>query len=143
MPHQRLRHTAAQFGLVTVQLLVMSTQSASAGLLAPVLKLMQSQIEGRLSQACTSVLQEASDDFSQIGQWLESPCKGLAKPVSACLIREASRSGRELGVLSELISGQIGDDSEVVIRRCAAAFIGLPAHQGERLLPQLFERLRR
>jgi len=113
----------------------------------PVLRLMQPQVEQRLARACASALQEAHGDLGQtelapLGPWIESSCQALAKPVSACLIREASHSGRELGVITELIRGQVGDDSEVVIRRCAAALIGLPAHQGEQLLPQLLERLR-
>ena len=133
--------------LATPQLLATTTPPASAGLLEPVLRLMQPQVEQRLARACASALREANGDLgqselAQLGPWLESSCQALAKPVSACLIREASRSGRELGVITELIRGQVGDDSEVVIRRCAAALIGLPTHQGEQLLPQLLERLR-
>ena len=128
-------------------LLATSTPPASAGLLEPVLRLIQPQVEQRLAKVCASALREANGDLDQpeldhLGQWLDSSCQALAKPVSACLIREASRSGRELGVITELIRGQIGDDSTVVIRRCAAALIGLPAQQGEQLLPQLLERLR-
>ena len=134
-------------GLATLLLLATATPPASAGLLEPVLRLMQPQVEQRLAKACASALREANGDLGQpdlapLGQWLESSCQALAKPVSACLIREASRSGRELGVITELIRGKIGDDSTVVIRRCAAALIGLPAQQGEQLLPQLLERLR-
>lgn len=134
--------------LATVLLLAIAMSPASAGLLEPVLRLMQPQVEQHLTQACASALRDASDALSQpelarLNQWLDSSCRALAKPVSACLIREASHSGRELGVLTELIRGQIGDDSDVVIRRCAAALLGRPAHQGEKLLPQLLERLRR
>lgn len=134
-------------GLATLLVLATATPPASAGLLEPVLRLMQPQVEQRLAKACASALREAHGDLGQsepapLGPWLESSCQALAKPVSACLIREASRSSRELGVITELIRGQVGDDSEVVIRRCAAALIGLPAHQGEQLLPQLLERLR-
>jgi hypothetical protein len=45
--------------------------------------------------------------------------------VSACLIRETSRTGRELGVISELLTGRVGDDAEVVIKRCLASLLGL------------------
>ena len=134
-------------GLATLLLLATATPPASAGFLEPVLRLIQPQVEQRLAKACASALREANGDLDQPeltypGKWIESSCQALAKPVIACLIRETSRSGRELGVITELIRGQVGDDSEVVIRRCAATLIGLPAHQGEQLLPQLLERLR-
>ena len=145
--NQRVRFRLAGLVVATGLVAPISTQSTNAGLLEPVLRLMQPQVEERLAKACASALREAHGDLGQtdrapLGPWLESSCQALAKPVSACLIREASRSGRELGVITELIRGQVGDDSTVVIRRCAAALIGLPAHQGEQLLPQLLERLR-
>ncbi len=64
--------------------------------------------------------------------------------MSECLIRETSRSGRELGVLTELLGSRIGDDASVVIRRCLASLTGLPNSSLETLpVQELMERLRR
>ena len=40
---------------------------------------------------------------------------------------ETDNSGRGLGVLTEVIGGRFGDDSEVVVKRCLARMFGLPA----------------
>ena len=73
----------------------------------------------------------------------EQPCQAIAKPVSECLIRETSRSGRELGVISELLSSRIGDDAKVVIKRCLALLLGLQTTDLQNVpLSELFQRLR-
>ena len=41
------------------------------------------------------------------------------------LIEETDRSGRSLGVVSELVQGRFGDDSEWVVKRCLARLLGL------------------
>jgi hypothetical protein len=58
---------------------------------------------------------------------MEEPCHKLAVPTSRCLIEETDSSGRGLGVLTELLAGRFGDDSEVVVKRCLARLFGLPA----------------
>ena len=79
-----------------------------------------------------------------IEETVVQPCRDLAVPASECLIREASRSGRELGIFSELISGRVGDDTQVVIKRCLASLLGLPATGLQDLpLEDLMLRLRR
>lgn len=96
---------------------------AAAGLLRPLLDLMQPQLETRLGAAC--VRQLAGDDV-RLSDLLRQPCQALAKPTSRCLIEETDRSGRGLGVLSEMLAGRFGDDSEVVVKRCLAKQLGLP-----------------
>jgi hypothetical protein len=98
--------------------------AAKAGLLRPLLDLMRPNLERRLSQACVSQL--AGDDPA-LGKLLEQPCRQVASPTSRCLIEETDHSGRGLGVLTEMLAGRFGDDSEVVVKRCIARQLGLPA----------------
>ena len=97
---------------------------ADAGLLMPVLQLMRPQLENRLARTCVEM---ASGGDRELEQSLKDPCRQLAGPTSRCLIEETDRSGRSFGVLSELIGGRFGDDSEVVVKRCLARLLGLPA----------------
>ena len=118
-----------------------------AGLLQPLLQMMRPKLESQLADQCQQLAKQALKDaeldlepFSSMG---EQPCQALAKPVSECLIRETSRSGRELGVISELLSGRIGDDAQVVIKRCLASLLGLQATDLQDVpLSELFQRLR-
>ena len=96
---------------------------ASAGLLMPVLELMRPQLESRLAEVC---VQTASAGFPHLGKSLQDPCRKLAGPTSRCLIEETDRTGRGLGVLTEMLNGRFGDDSEVVVKRCLARMLGLP-----------------
>ncbi|MFM7169704.1 MAG: hypothetical protein ACKOYH_02455 [Cyanobium sp.] len=96
---------------------------ASAGLLMPVLELMRPRLESRLADLC---IQTAAGGSASLGATLEDPCRKLAKPTSRCLIEETNRTGRGLGVLTEMLGGRFGDDSEVVVKRCLARLLGLP-----------------
>lgn len=96
---------------------------SSAGLLMPVLELMRPRLEARLAQVC---IQTAAGTSAALGASLEDPCRKLAKPTSRCLIEETDRTGRGLGVLTELLGGRFGDDGEVVVKRCLARLLGLP-----------------
>jgi hypothetical protein len=96
---------------------------SSAGLLMPVLELMRPRLESRLAEAC---IQTAAGGSTRLGASLEDPCRKLAKPTSRCLIEETNRTGRGLGVLTEMLGGRFGDDSEVVVKRCLARLLGLP-----------------
>lgn len=102
----------------------MAAAPAQAGLLTPVLQLMRPQLESRLARACVEM---ASGGDRELEQSLRDPCRQLAGPTSRCLIEETDRSGRSLGVLSELIGGRFGDDSEAVVKRCVARMFGLPS----------------
>jgi hypothetical protein len=97
---------------------------AQAGLLAPLLTLMRPQLEARITSACQ---QWASGGEPALEERMAPPCRALAGPTSRCLIEETERSGRSLGVISELLAGRFGDDSEVVVKRCAGRLLGLPA----------------
>lgn len=97
---------------------------AQAGLLLPVLQLMRPQLEAKLSKVC---VEKASSGDAALAAKLQSPCQQLAKPTSACLVEETDATGHSLGVISELIQGQFGSQSELVVKRCLAKMLGLPA----------------
>ncbi|MFM7362103.1 MAG: hypothetical protein ACKOBY_11715 [Cyanobium sp.] len=97
---------------------------AKAGLLRPVLMLMRPQLEQRLARVC---VETASGGRPDLERTLQDPCRKLAAPTSKCLIEETDATGRGLGVLSEMLGGRFGGDTEVVVKRCLARMFGLPA----------------
>lgn len=118
--------------------MLLAAAPAQAGLLTPVLQLMRPQLESRLARACVEM---ASGGDKELEQSLRDPCRQLAGPTSRCLIEETDRSGRSLGVLTELIGGRFGDDSEVVVKRCVARMFGLPTNSLDEVpLRQLAQR---
>ena len=126
---------------------MLSGGAVQAGLLQPLLQMMRPKLERELADQCEALakqaLQGAELDLEPFSSMGKQPCQALAKPVSECLILETSRSGRELGVISELLSGRIGDDAEVVIKRCLASLLGLQATDLQDVpLSELFQRLR-
>jgi hypothetical protein len=111
---------------VATALLVVATLSpapADASLLRPVLQLIRPQLEQRLSSLC---LAYAAGGEKQLEGTLREPCRKLAGPASTCLVEEAERSGRSFGVLTEMLSGRFGEDSELVVKRCIARMLSLP-----------------
>jgi len=96
---------------------------AAAGLLRPVLMLMRPQLENRLAQVC---VETAAGGRADLERTLQDPCRKLAIPTSRCLIEETDSTGRGMGVLTEMLGGRFGDDSEVVVKRCLARMFGLP-----------------
>jgi hypothetical protein len=97
---------------------------ARAGLLGPLLNLMRPQLETQITAACQ---QWAGGGNPSLAERMAPPCRALAGPTSRCLIEETERSGRSFGVMTELLAGRFGDDSEVVVKRCAGRMLGLPA----------------
>jgi hypothetical protein len=97
--------------------------TAQAGLLRPLLMLMRPQLEDQLFKVC---LQTAGGGNPDLEKTLRDPCRKLAVPTSKCLIEETDNSGRGLGVLTEMMGGRFGDDSEEVVKRCLARMFGLP-----------------
>lgn len=97
--------------------------AAEAGLLRPMLLLLRPQLEERLARLC---VETAAAGSPELGRSLQDPCRKLAVPTSKCLIEETDASGRGLGVISELLAGRFGDNSEVVVKRCLARMFGLP-----------------
>ncbi|MCP9917821.1 hypothetical protein [Cyanobium sp. ATX-6F1] len=118
---QSLRGSTLASGLVLLSLAL--APPARASLLRPLLMLMRPQLEQRLNQLC---LRSLAGGVASLETSLQRPCQQLAGPASTCLINETDASGRSLGVISELIAGRIGDDSEVVIKRCVAKLLNLP-----------------
>lgn len=118
------RLAGAKLGPALAALLVVAqADAARAGLLAPLLNLMRPQLETRLAAACQ---RWGGAGDAALEKRLAPPCRALAGPTSRCLIEETERSGRSLGVVSELLAGRFGDDSEVVVKRCAGRLLGLP-----------------
>ncbi|MFM7085960.1 MAG: hypothetical protein ACKOXO_03050 [Cyanobium sp.] len=103
--------------------LALPPSPARASLWKPVLLLLRPQLETRLAQVC---VQAAAGENPELANRLKDPCRKLAVPTSKCLIEETDSSGRGMGVLTELVRGQFGDDSEVVVKRCLARLFGLP-----------------
>ena len=109
--------------LTAAMVLIPPPAPARAGLLRPVLLLLRPQLENQLTQVC---VQTASAGRTDLEKSLQDPCRKLAVPTSKCLIEETDNSGRSLGVLTEMVSGRFGDDSEEVVKRCLARMFGLP-----------------
>jgi hypothetical protein len=97
---------------------------ARAGLMRPVLMLIRPQLEARLAEVC---LEAAAGGQEDLERTLRDPCRKIAGPTSRCLIEETDASGRGLGVLTEMLGGRFGDDSEAVVKRCLARMFGLPS----------------
>ncbi|MCX5940492.1 MAG: hypothetical protein NTX18_05640 [Cyanobium sp. LacPavin_0818_WC50_MAG_67_9] len=93
-------------------------------LLLPVLQLMRPQLEQRLKTVC---METGSSGNAALAAKLEAPCTQLARPTSQCLVQETADSGRSLAILGDMIRGDLGADSEVVVKRCMAKMLGLPA----------------
>ena len=110
--------------LTGVSALVLGLQAGAvqAGLMGPLLGLMQPQLENRLARGCQAW---AGGSSKELQRSLEKPCRQLAGPTSRCLIEETERSGRSFAVMQELLRGEVGNDSTVVIKRCAARLLGL------------------
>jgi hypothetical protein len=93
-------------------------------LLLPLLQLMRPQLEQRLKSVC---VETGAAGNAALAAKLEAPCAQLARPTSQCLVKETANSGRSLEILGEMVRGDLGTDSEVVVKRCLARMLGLPA----------------
>ena len=96
-----------------------------ANLLLPVLQLLRPQLEQRIKSVC---VETAAAGNGNLAAQLEEPCAQLARPTSKCLVEETAESPRSLAVLGEMVRGDFGADSEVVVKRCLARMLGLPAN---------------
>ena len=111
-------------------------QAAHAGLLQPLLQLLRPRLEKELTKSCTALIRDASGGLDALSSLAEGPCRSAAKPMSACLIREAGRTGKEWEVINEVVRGTVGEHSQVIIVRCVSQQIGLPSQGFKGLLPQ-------
>ena len=126
--------------LLTALVLLTSCSPARAGLFSPLLQMLRPRLERTIARECERL---GERERQAVQDMIRGGCRSLAKPASACLLEETSRSGRELGVLQELITGRIGDDGEVVVKRCLSRLFGLPANSLEAINLELFRRGRR
>ena len=111
-------------------------QAAHAGLLQPLLQLLRPRLEEELTKSCTALVRDASGGLDALSSLAEGPCRSAATPMSACLIREAGRTGKEWQVIGEVVRGEVGEHSQSIIVRCVSQQIGLPSKRLEGLLPQ-------
>ncbi|KEF40914.1 MAG: hypothetical protein ER33_14495 [Cyanobium sp. CACIAM 14] len=109
--------------LTAASAMVIPPPPARAGMLRPLLMLLRPQLENQLTRVCVETIADGQADLQRN---LQDPCRKLAVPTSKCLIEETDNSGRSLGVLTEMLSGRFGDDSEEVVKRCLARMFGLP-----------------
>ena len=109
--------------MLVALLLPLQAGAAQAGLMRPVLQLLRPQVEARLASLCVGWLGGAD---GALAASLEKPCRQLAAPVSRCLVEETDAGGNSLAVVSDLLSGRLGETSELVVKRCAARLLGLP-----------------
>ena len=114
---------AITLGVATALLLPLLAGPAQAGLMRPVLQLLRPQVEARLASLCVGWL---GGGDGALAASLEKPCRQLAAPVSRCLVEETDASSNSLAVVTDLLSGRLGETSEQVVKRCAARLLGLP-----------------
>lgn len=95
-----------------------------ADLLSPFLWIALPKLETHLFNECLEVV--AGDDADLIKK-VRPACKSLSKPIASCLLNQTAESGRGMGVISELIGSEFGEDSEYIVKRCIATFFDLPA----------------
>mgnify|MGYP006287339941 CR=1 FL=1 len=107
-----------------LQAALMSAAPARAGWLAPLLALARPQLESSLARQC---LAYGAGNDPQLLAALARPCDALARPIAGCLITQTEASGRAMAVITDLIGGRFGEASEVVVKRCLAITLGLPA----------------
>ena len=117
-------------------LITVAQQAAQAGLLQPLLQLLRPRLEKELTKSCTALVREASGGLDALSSLAEGPCRSAAKPMSACLIREAGRTGKEWEVIGEVVQGEVGEHSQRIIVRCVSQQFGLPSQGFKGLLPQ-------
>ena len=114
---------ATTLGVAAALLLPLQAAPAQAGILRPVLQLLRPQVEARIANLCVGWLGGADGSLAAS---LEKPCRQLAAPVSRCLVEETDASSNSLAVVTDLLSGRLGEASELVVKRCAARLLGLP-----------------
>ena len=96
-----------------------------AGLLSPIFWLARPRLERRLAKRCVEL---TAGDHDALRETMKPACKQFAKPVAKCLIKQTEVSGRAFGVIVEILRGEFGDDSEIVVKLCSASIFNLPAN---------------
>ena len=119
------RTTALHSALITILATSGLSLPVQAGLLSPLFWLGRPRLERRLTKKCVELT--AGDNASLIER-MKPACKNFTKPVAKCLIKQTEASGRAFGVIVEIIRGEFGDDSEVVVKLCSASIFNLPAN---------------
>ena len=87
--------------------------------------LMRPQLAAHLTKLCVDNI---AGNNTSLRNELQGDCRKLSVPTSQCLLHEIDATGRGFSVISEMLAGHIGDDSEVVLKRCIAKMIGIPVN---------------
>ena len=119
------RTTALHSALIAILATSGLSLPVEAGLLSPLFWLGRPRLERRLTKKC---LELTAGENASLRQKMKPACKEFAKPVAKCLIKQTEASGRAFGVIVEIIRGEFGDDSEVVVKLCSASIFNLPAN---------------
>jgi hypothetical protein len=101
---------------------------AQAGLFQPLLKLGQPTVEGRIRQECEALAGQHLGDGLK-GQW-QPICQLGAQKITACLLEQANRQGKEWALLQEGIRGKAGAVTQSLLLACAGQLLGLDGTLG-------------
>ncbi|ABM79590.1 Hypothetical protein P9303_28601 [Prochlorococcus marinus str. MIT 9303] len=119
------RTTALHSALIAILATSGFSMPVQAGLLSPLFWLGRPRLERRLTEKCVEL---TTGGNASLREAMKPACKQFAKPVAKCLIKQTEVSGRAFGVIVEILRGEFGDDSEVVIKLCSASIFNLPAN---------------
>ena len=119
------RTTAFYFALMAILATSGLALPVRAGLLSPLFWLGRPRLERRLAKRCVEL---TAGDNATLRETMKPACKDFAKPVAKCLIKQTEASGRAFGVIVEILRGEFGDDSEIVVKLCSASILDLPAN---------------
>ena len=119
------RTTALHSALIAILATSGFALPVQAGLLSPLFWLARPRLERRLAKRCVEL---TAGDNDALRETMKPACKQFAKPVAKCLIKQTEVSGRAFGMIAEILRGEFGDDSEVVVKLCSASIFNLPAN---------------
>ena len=117
------RTTALHSALIAILTTSGLTFPVQAGLLSPLFWLGRPRLESRLAKKCVEL---TAGGNASPRKRMKPVCKKFAKPVAKCLIKQAEYSGRAFGVIVEVMRGEFGDDSEIIVKLCSASIFNLP-----------------
>ena len=119
----KMKKTSFNAALIAIMASFGLALPAQAGLLSPLIWLVKPRLERHLAKQCIEITAGKDIDLKER---MQQACKDFTKPLTTCLIKQTEASGRELGVIVEIIRGEFGNDIEVVAKRCSASILDLP-----------------
>lgn len=101
----------------------------------PALLLIKPQVEQQLKKECINLF---SGQNIIMQEAVSKPCRALASPIADCLIREADKSNNVMKIISEILSKNFGEGSEVVTKACIAKALKIPVETLKELPLNIF-----